>query len=511
MGENNSKTLINVICSVMVLATNLFISFFLSPFVVEHIGVEANGFVTLANNFVSYAQLIVSALNSMAARFITMAYIQKDYKMANLYYNSVFWGNLIIVAVLILPAAFFISCMERIVNVPPNIVLDVKLLFSFVFFNFFLTTGLPNWDCGTFVSNRLDRSYIPNMATSVLRCVVMFSMLTFLTPHVWYVGMTSSLVTIIISAVQWYNTHTLTPELKISLGESKKICSWAAIRELVGSGIWNSISSVGNMLLSGLDLIICNVFLGATAMGVLALSKILPNLMQQLSTSIRGAFAPELTINYAKGDKQAVLKSLRWSMKLTSFVMTVPIAGIVVLGDRFFALWVPSQDAQLLQTLSILAILGYMFTSGTQILYNVFPVVNKVKNNSIAMLLSGVASVSITLCMIYFTDLDIYAVAGVSTFVNLTRNMIFTLPATAKYLGFKWHQFYPLVGTTVFSSIIMICVGFAVKQFLPQGSWLLFVIAAGIVGSLGICINYFVILSRDERAFVTVSVMAREK
>lgn len=70
--RSNRKTIINLICSISVLITNVIISFFLSPYIVKHIGVEANGFVTLANNFVTYANLIVTALNSMAARFITV-------------------------------------------------------------------------------------------------------------------------------------------------------------------------------------------------------------------------------------------------------------------------------------------------------------------------------------------------------------------------------------------------------------------------------------------------------
>ena len=70
--SSNKKTMVNVICSIMVLATNILINFWLSPYIVEHIGVEANGFVTLASNFVTYAQLIVTALNSMAARFIAI-------------------------------------------------------------------------------------------------------------------------------------------------------------------------------------------------------------------------------------------------------------------------------------------------------------------------------------------------------------------------------------------------------------------------------------------------------
>lgn len=159
----------------------------------------------------------------------------------------------------------------------------------------------------------------------------------------------SSAVTVLLLLFNWYNTHKLTPELKVFLRPKEMICSKDAIRKLVGSGIWNTISNVGNILLSGLDLIICNLFLGAAAMGILSLSKILPNYMQQLSAAIRGAFAPELTINYAKGDKTAIFRDMNRAMKLTSIVMTIPIAVIVVLGDKFFQLWVPSQDAELLR------------------------------------------------------------------------------------------------------------------------------------------------------------------
>ncbi len=171
-------------------------------------------------------------------------------------------------------------------------------------------------------------------------------------------------------------------------------------------------------------------------MGILSLSKILPNYMQQLSAAIRGAFAPELTINYAKGDKTAIFRDMNRAMKLTSIVMTIPIAVVVVLGDKFFQLWVPSQDAELLQILSVLSILGYMFTSGIQILYNVFTTVNRVKENAAAMLISGCISCLITLIFVKFTDFGIYAVAGVSTVCNLARNMVFTLPAASKISGF---------------------------------------------------------------------------
>lgn len=501
MGKNR-KTMINLFCSLAVLVTNVLVSFFLSPYIVKNIGVEANGFVTLANNFVTYAQLIVTALNGMSARFITIEYVQKNYKKANLYYNSIFWGNLLIVAVLILPASFFIAKMEMIIDVPQDILLDVKMLFSFVFFNFFLSTGVPNWNCATYVTNRLDRQYIPQMVTSVFRCVFLFIVLSIFVPHVWYVGFAASLVSIMTLAVAWYNAHKLTPELRIRLKKGERLWSGSAVKELVSSGIWSSISNVGNMLLSGLDLIICNVMLGATEMGIVSLTKIIPNYMQQLSSSIRSAFAPELTINYAKKNLDAIYTDINRAMKLTSIVMTIPMACVVVLGDCFFALWVPSQDAQLLQILSILSILGYMFTSGTQILFNVFDTVNKVKQNSIAMITSGIISALITFIMVKFTDYGIFAVAGVSTFVNLARNMGFTVPITAKYLGFKWYQFFPQVATTVISSLVLIGIGFIIKPVLPQGSWITLILAAVVIGIIGLIINVGIVLNKSERAFL---------
>ena len=44
---------INLIAQTIAYAVNLGISFFLTPYIVNHIGVEANGFVGLANNFIS--------------------------------------------------------------------------------------------------------------------------------------------------------------------------------------------------------------------------------------------------------------------------------------------------------------------------------------------------------------------------------------------------------------------------------------------------------------------------
>lgn len=497
-----NRTFVNITCSILALAVNVAINLILSPIIVETIGVEANGFVTLANNCVTYAQLFATALNGMAARFITVERARENFEKANLYYNSVFWGNLVLVATLLVPATCCIVRLEYLFDVPGEILWDVKLLFLLVFLNFFASTGLPKWECGLFAANRLDRSYVAQAAGMIARCITVFLMFAVLSPRVWYVGFAATLMTAIVLFANACNAHILAPYLRIGIRKENREFSFAALKDLFFSGIWNSIQSAGSILSSGFDILISNVMLGATAMGTISLSKMLPSLMQQLSASICNALAPELTIDWAKGDRDRLMGNIERTMKITSCIMTVPLVGIMVFGDRFYGLWVPSQDAKLLWGLSVLGVFGYAFTSGVQILYNVFTALNKVRSNAIAVLVSGAASVIVTILLVQTTPFGIFAIAGVSSVMNLIRNLAFMLPITAHYLGCRWFQFYPQVLRSNASVAALLVIGFAIKLVIPDGTWAHFLVAIALYAFLGAAFNVMFLLSRDERMLI---------
>ena len=76
---------INLITQLIVFVLNLEISFFLTPFVIEHIGKDVYGFVSLANNFTSYVSVFTVALNGNLSRYVTIAFNRKDYRSASKY------------------------------------------------------------------------------------------------------------------------------------------------------------------------------------------------------------------------------------------------------------------------------------------------------------------------------------------------------------------------------------------------------------------------------------------
>ena len=95
--DKNKQMTINLVSGIVLLIVNVIISFFLYPRIIETLGEEAYGFVSLANNFVNYATVVTIALNSMASRFLTIAVHKGDEKAANQYFNSIFISNIFLI------------------------------------------------------------------------------------------------------------------------------------------------------------------------------------------------------------------------------------------------------------------------------------------------------------------------------------------------------------------------------------------------------------------------------
>ena len=496
--SRSTQMTINLISGIIVFAANMLINFFLSPYIVENIGVEANGFVSLASNFTNYATLLVTVINSMSGRFVTIEIHRGNIEKANVYYTSVFYANLVLLLFFLIPSVFILINLEKVIDIPVHIVGDVKLLFAFIFGNFLAGLAVPMWATSTYITNKLYITSLGSMISNVIRIVSILGMFAFFEPKVWYVGFISFLVIVFTKIWNYYYKKKLTPELKIS----KKSFDIKSVIELMSSGIWNAISQLGIILINGLDLLICNIFIGSTEMGILSVAKIIPHFLSNLSTTICNVFAPELTINFAKGNKERIKKDLKQAMNITGIILTIPLAIVFVFGDSFYGLWVPSQNSEQLQILSALTVIGYIFTSGTQVLYNVFVTVNKVKANSLLLILAGIVSTAIVFIVINTTEFGIYAVAGASSVVNIVRNMCYTVPFSAKYLGFKWYTFFPQVGKSVVSVLIIVLLGYFVKIIFNPDSWVILVLTCGITTIIGFFINIFVVLSSEERKII---------
>lgn len=484
--------------SILAYVINFAISFFLSPYIVKNVGVDAYGFVGLANNFISYATLITIAVNAMASRFVTIKLCEKDYEGANKYFSSVFIANTFLATVMGVAFIAIWLFLEKLINIPQNIFWDVKILFAMLFFNCVLSTMSSIFSVATFATNKLYLASIRSIESHALKALIVVPLFVLFAPRVSFLGASTLICGVYVIIFNIYYTKKLLPDIKIR----KKHFDFKAIKELVASGVWSLINRVGQLLLDGLDLLITNLFINPVAMGVLSLAKTIPSIMNGIIGSTVSVFSPNFTFLYAENKQDELVLSVKQSMRIMGVIANLPVIVLIVCGELFFSLWQPTQNANELQLLSVLTCGTIIFSGGINCIYNIFTVVNKLKVNSLVVVGSGALNALIVFILLKTTGLGIYAVAGVSTVLSIVRNLAFTAPYGARCLKLKWYAFYPDIARPVIFVIISVAIGYALKQFVTFSGWLGLVAEAAIIGVIAVVIGLFIMLSKAERKIV---------
>lgn len=497
-GSKNKRLIINLIASLIALAVQMGISLILTPILVGKLGNEAYGFIGLANNFVSYATIITVALNSMASRYITIAIHRNEEKKANEYYSSVFLANIIMSIVILILLVLMIVNLNSLLDVPNYLERDVKITFVLVFINFIITLLSTVFTVATFVKNRVDLSSIQQTIGNLLKIVAIVILFWLFQPKIYFISISAIVYTVYVMIANIHLTKKLAPELKINI----KNFRGAAVLELIKSGLWNSLSNLSSILLNGLDLLIANLFIDSAAMGTLSIAKTIPTAVLTLLGTISRVFLPQFTILYSKNKINELVGETKFSIKVLSLIMIVPLAGFIVFGQAFFSLWLPSKtpdEIMQIQILSVLTLLPNLVSSYIYTLYSINTVTNKLKVPVIVTLVLGVISVIITYILVKTTNLGVYAIAGVSSIVLLLKVSIFVPIYAAKNLNVKKRTFYGTLFRATITSLIVIALFSIINMNFSITSWGELILCSAVTGCIGYIVSFICLLNKKEK------------
>ena len=500
------RLLMTILTSGIATVLSFLISFILTPYITNKLGVEAYGFVTLSKNFTQYAAIITIALNSYASRYVTVSYHQNDIKKAQEYLSSIYYGNVSISTVIMIIAAVFIFFLDRILNISIELVFPVKILFFFIFLSFVLTTVGTSYTTAAYVKNRLDIVGVFRSLSYVFEVAFYLIIFNCVTPEVWQVGVASCIAQLVIFGGNYYIYKKYTPELKIK----RKYVSINAIKKLVVNGVWNSINSLGNTLNSGLDLIVTNLWLSDLAMGQIAITKTISSIFMSFNQLLAQPFQPLLLKSYSDGDKKKLISELKLSMKLTGLFSSIIFAGFVSLGKVFYNLWIPGQDIDLIYILTVITMISSVIEGPVYPLYYIYTLTVKNKIPCIITVLGGVLNVVGMAVLVKYTPLGIYSIVLTTTIIMLFINLV-TNPLYMTYcLKIKWFTFYPPLIKTVISCASMVIVFILIKNMLNPDTWIQFFLTAFLCGIVGCIIHLLFVFSNEEKSQI-LHMMLRRK
>lgn len=505
MKTKNNQIRKNVLLTSIYFFVNTGINFYLSSYVINNIGISANGFISLANSFVDYASLVTVALNSVAGRFISIYASKGEYEKAKKYFNSAVGADLVIGLLTLGIGILGVINLEKIIEIPIEMIWDVKILFCLVFINFFLSIMISVFSVSTFIVNRMDLAALRRTEGVILKAVLLIGLFSVFSPKLYFVSVVSISYSIYYLIFNVFYLKRYCPDLKIEI----RFFSLKHFLEMISSGIWNTITQLGFILTSGLDLLICNKWLGAVAMGQMSFPKQLYNIITGFISTLVTAYQPTFVRLYAEGNIDKLKTRLTEAMGVSGILSSIIITDVVVYGKDFLKLYIPGQDIQLIWILMILSI-QVLFVSGTQYpLYYIYTLTNKLKVNSIVEIFSGIINVGIVFILLRNTELGIYAVAGVSTLVGIIKNLFFTPMYSAYCLKISKKTFYPQIIRYIVALGLTLFVNWRISKLFVIQSWMSLMIVGCISIVIGGLIGFIIQLNASYRHAIQKKLLER--
>jgi len=501
------RLIVNLISTSIAFIVQFGVNFFLTPYIINSLGSEAYSYIPIANNFVGYTNIITVAFYSMTGRFVSIEYNQKKYSEATKYFNSALISNCFLVLILVFPALVFTVEIEHIINVPVEFVSDVKLTFGLSFANMLLTLSAAAFGSVYYVTNRLDINAKRNIEGNILRAIILIGMFSLLPVKIYYLNATILLVGIYLVCMNIYYTRKLMPEIRVNFRAS----SLSAIKTMLSSGIWNSLNQASNIMLTTLDLFLANLFAGSYAAGLYSVSKTVPNFILSIITMLVGVFVPQLTIYFAKQKKRQLNKMLSYSIRFMGVVCSFPIGFLIIFGKDFFQLWVPTQNSSYLHILSILTLIPLAISCCTEVVYNIFTIVNKLKVPAFVLFGLGILNTIGVLVLLNFTSLGVIAIPIVAIIVSVLRNLIFTPIYASRFcLSISNSYIYIAIARGLLCTLIMVIISMLYRKFIYfANTWSLFILAAIVCSICAAAVNFFVIFDKDERREFSRSLLSK--
>lgn len=487
----------NLMANVAVFILNIMIGLFLVPFFIDSLGIASYALIPLATSFTSYISLVVDSLNTSVYRYLTIDLQKKDYKKANITFNTSLFGTLGII-ILMVPVAILISYYApTFFDIPSNQENDARILFLSVITAFLLRTWGSNFESSLFAYNRLDLLKLMNAISIIVQVSLIIILFKLFSPNLIYVGVAylfSAISNFIIAVIF---SRKVNPHLKVNI----KCFQRSRVGEIVGTGIWLIINDLGALLFLQIDLIVVNKLFGTVAGGEYSIVSTWSSLLRSISGLLVGVVVPIILTYYARGKIDEMINLSKSILKLTSFAMALPIGYICGFASQILSLWVGPEYAKL-APLMILMLSHLVINLSVRPLFTINIAYDKVRIPGIITLFMGGANLLLALLIPYITGWGYYGVAVAGAIMLTLKNAFFTPWYATKVLGISRSTFtYSMLPGVV--SVMMIAGTSQLLGYYLRISSILQLIACGIILTAIYMLTIWVFgLTQSEKQFL---------
>lgn len=384
---------INAISNWASLFVQVAIGFFLTPFIIRHLGQSGYGVWVLVGSFIGYYGLLNLGVGSAITRYIARYSSQNESKSLNETANTAL-AMFCITGLIAIAVSFVIAGpLATFFKVAPEQVEEFKRIVVVLG----IATGL-SFPSGVFSAmitarERYVAVNIINISSTLLRTGLTVAILV--AGHGLAGIAYPTLAATVVSLIAVFCTaKSVVPEFRIQFGAARA----TTLKMLLVYGGYTTIIAVADILRLKIDSLVIGKMIGMAEVGIYGVAATLIHYMLSLVTSGMGVLTPRFTSLDGENNREELKAIFLRALSISSCIACGVALLLVLFGQPFVFLWVGKEFIATVPVLSILAV-SYAFalsqTPGISLMY----ALNKHRYYAAATMMEAIANVFLSILL----------------------------------------------------------------------------------------------------------------
>lgn len=419
--EAKKRLMVNIGTNMLAVLANTGIHIWLTPYLMQHLGLKVYGMIPLVVSFIAYFNLFTMSISNAVSRFVAIHLGKGELEQSNVYFNSALSALVMVCGLLLIPIIALSVLFSKLFQVPAGFETDTGWLFFFVISSSLVMACTSPFMVSTFVTHRFDLSNLVKTLGYFLRVIIIVLCFTYLSPFLKYVGLSYFVMALFVFACSVILIKHLTPQLQIKW----KLFNWKALLEMGRMSSWIVVNQVGALLYLSIGFIIINLFLGPEQCSRYAPVALWVMLLGTLGGAISDVFAP-IAFEYIACCRLDILAlQMRRSTKFLGLIMGLPIGLLCGLSAPILERWLGPSFADL-GPLAWLLVGPWLVSITVKPMFAIYRGLDKVKIPAMVTIIGGIINVLLSILLIRYTSLGIYSIALSLSLCLTTKNLFFT-------------------------------------------------------------------------------------
>lgn len=388
-----TRSLKNVTSSWAGLAMNIAVGFFLSPFILHHLGDDAFGLWVLIFSLTGYYGIFDLGIRSSLIRYVSKFQATGDRDQLAQLVNTSLFTYTCLGTILLVPTLLGTLYVDRLFHIPPAFLRDARLLFLMV--GTALALGFPLGISGGILEG-LQRFYLlnwTNMASLAIRATLIVLALR----H-GYGLLTVALITVSLPLITSAVRFALAQRI-LAIPYGWRFVNRESLREVANYGSVTFMIIVASRLRFKTDAVIIGSFLSAAAITHFSIGARLVDYSGEVVSSLAQIFTPMSSQFHATGDYDRLRKIFIAGNRACAFIMFPICISLVVMGKSVIEAWMGPRYISSYIVLLILLIPTTLYnaqTTSNRILFGI----SQHRTLAVIVLIEGLANVILSVALV---------------------------------------------------------------------------------------------------------------